>query len=101
MIKFQLFINRFAENDLENSINYYEEQKYGLGNKFLLELKETIKRIEGNPYQFPKIERKARKANLTKFPFAILFVVDGALINVFSIFHLSRNPNIWKDRMFD
>ena len=64
-----------------------------------MEVKEIILRIENNPYQFPKIEKEARKASLKRFPFAVLFVVENNLINVFSIFHFSRNPSVWKKRI--
>lgn len=99
MSKFQLFINKFAEKDLENSKKYYNEQSEELGTVFLLDLKATIKRIEQNPFQFPKIEKEARKANLDKFPFSVFFVVDNLLISIFSIFHTSRNPKIWENRI--
>ena len=96
MGQFKIFFNKFAENDLEVSKEFYKKQKDGSINKFLVELKRIIKRIEENPFQFPKIEEEARKANLNKFPFAVLFVVKDEIINIFSIFHFSRNPKIWK-----
>lgn len=99
MKKYKLFVNKFAEDDLENSAEYYNEQQQGLGNEFLLEVKAVILRIEDNPYQFPKIEKEARKASVNRFPFAVFFVVEDDLISVFSIFHFSRNPNIWKNRI--
>ncbi len=61
MKKYKLFINKFAEKDLENSSKYYNEQQEGLGNAFLLEIKAVIFRIENNPYQFPKIEKEANR----------------------------------------
>ena len=70
MKKYKLFVNKFAEEDLENSKDFYNNQRQGLVNEFLLELKKVILRIENNPYQFPKIEKEARKASLNKFPFA-------------------------------
>ncbi|PID89506.1 MAG: plasmid stabilization protein [Bacteroidia bacterium] len=99
MKKYKLFLNKFAEKDLKNSIEYYNEQQQGLDNEFLLEVKAVILRIENNPYQFPKIEKEARKASVNRFPFAVFFVVKEDLISVFSIFHFSRNPNIWKNRI--
>lgn len=77
----------------------YDTQQQGLGNIFLYEVKESILRIKNNPYQLPKIEKEARKASLKRFPFAVFFIVKDNLINVFSIFHFSRNPNVWKKRI--
>ncbi len=47
---YRLILNKFAETDIDISVNYYEEQKEGLGNDFLFELKDTIIRIKNNPY---------------------------------------------------
>ncbi len=99
MKKYTLFINKFAEEDLENSKKYYDNQQQGLGSDFLLEIKEVVLRIEKNPYQFSVIDKKARKVSLKRFPFAIFFVVEDNLINVFSIFHFSRNPDVWRKRI--
>ncbi len=99
MKKFRLFINKFAEKDLEDSKKYYDEQREGLGTEFLLEVKETITKIEENPYQFQKVEKEARKASINRFPFGIFYIVKDLIINVFSIFHFSRNPETWKKRI--
>lgn len=99
MNNYSLFINKFAENDLTISISFYEEISNELKKDFLFELKNIFLRIKDNPYQFPIIKKKARKANLSKFPFAVFFIVDNNVINVFSIFHFSRNPKVWKKRL--
>ena len=91
MKRYKLIINKFAEDDLENSMKYYQERSVGLGTEFMLEVKETLKKIEENPYLFQKIEKEARKANVERFPFAILYIVKDMIINVFSVFHFSRN----------
>jgi len=64
MKHYKLLINSFAERDIVSSKHYYDAQKEGLGDEFLLELKRTIKSIENNPYLYPKIIKSARKASL-------------------------------------
>ncbi len=99
MKKFSLKINPFAEEDLEESFEYYENQQSGLGEEFLVEVKTTLNRITENPKQFPKNKDGARKALTKRFPFAIFFYVKDIVINVFAIFHSSRNPKGWKNRI--
>ena len=99
MKKYKLFVNKFAEKDIENLICFYDKKRIGLGDEFLMKLKEIIIRIEENPYQFPKIEKEARKASLKKFPYAVFFVIKNKLINIFSVFHFSKNPKTWKNRI--
>lgn len=99
MRKFILKINPFAEEDIIGSYNYYETEKEGLGVDFVQEIKETISRIKGNPNQFPKIRNQIRVALTNRFPFIIIYYVKGLIINVFAVYHTSRNPKIWRKRM--
>lgn len=96
--KYKLQIHPFAELDLEDLKNYYDLKNEELGEEFVAEVKKTIKRIEENPYQFPK-EKQARKALVKKFPFIIFFYIKELLIVVFAIFHTSRNPKKLNKRL--
>jgi len=99
MKKFKLLINPFAEKDIEDAKNYYDEQKEGLGEEFVQEVKKTVKRIKKNPFQFPKEKKEARKVRVDRFPFGIFFIEKDLIINVFSVFHFSRNPKTWENRI--
>lgn len=84
-----------AENELNNSCDWYEEQKKGLARRFLKELETRFKLITKNPrlYQIQG-DGNLRLAPLKKFPFVIVYWYDEALeiIFVVSIFHTSREP---------
>jgi len=95
---YKLIINPFAEEDLVNSKQYFDEQREGLGNEFVSEVKKTAKRIEQNPNQFPKQNAQIHKANVDRFPFSIFFYIKDLIINVFAVFHTSRNPTTIKQR---
>jgi plasmid stabilization system protein ParE len=99
MKKFSLKINPFAEEDLEDSFDYYEHQKEGLGKEFLDEVKTRLNRVTENPNQFPKNRKGIRKALTNRFPFIIFFYVKDIVINVFAIFHSSRDPKNWGKRV--
>ncbi len=101
MTTYNLIINKFAENDIDVSYKYYEMQRGGLGDDFLVELKSIFEKVSQNPYLFSIIEKNAQKANLTKFPFAVFYIVQNEQITVFSVFHFSRKPEIWKSRNTD
>ncbi len=101
MKSFKLLINPFAELDLQLAKEWYNLQKEELGNEFIQEITTTLTRIKLNPKQFPKIRRDIRKAIVNRFPFGIFFVVHSNTINVFAVFHNSRNPIKWEGRMND
>lgn len=98
MMKYQLIINPFAEQELEETKGWYNLQKENLGREFVLEIDKTIIRITENPFQFPKEKKLIRKAVVDIFPYSLFFYVDNLTINLFAVFHSNRNPLIWKNR---
>ena len=99
MSLYRLIINPFAEKDLQVSIDWYNHQKENLGDDFILEVENILLKIHDNPLQFPKVKGKIRRAVLKRFPFGVYFFIRKDIINIFAIFHFSRNPQIWKQRM--
>jgi len=99
MSQYRLIINPFAENDINISKNWYDLQKENLGSDFILEVDNTLQNIVENPRQFPRVKGKIRRAVLSRFPFGIYYFIKNDIINVFAVFHFSRNPSIWKQRM--
>ena len=93
-----LIINPFAQLEIREAKNWYNLQKENLGDEFLYEIKNTIQRIQTKPFQFPLERREIRKAVLNKFPYSIFFFISESIINVFAVFHASRNPMLWKSR---
>ncbi len=89
---YRLIINPFAELDLHSSFEFYELQKNGLGKEFMTEVDLTIHSIQLNPYQFNQNKKHIRKALMARFFFAVYYILIDDLINVFAVFHFSRNP---------
>jgi len=101
MKDFQLIINPFAEEDLKEAKKWYNSQLDNLGDDFLKEVGKTISYIKENPFQFQKARKQIRMAVVKRFPYSIYFVVNNQTVNVFAVFHSSRNPKIWKKREKD
>ena len=94
----QLIISQLAEEDLKDAKEFYNSKKEGLGDELVSEIENTLKRIVDNPKQFPKVKKDIIKALTNRFSYGIFFVFKHYIINVLSIFHTSRNPDIWKKR---
>ena len=94
----QLIISQLAEEDLKEAKEYYNSKKEGLGDEFVSEIEDTLKRITLNPKQYPKVKKDIRKALTNRFSYGIFFVFKNYIINVLSVFHTSRDPDIWKRR---
>ncbi len=99
MLTYTIILNPFAEEDIKESREWYNLQRENLGEEFLEELKKIVKLISENPFQFPKSKKDIRKAVLDRFPFSVFFFTENEVINIFAVFHASRNPKIRDKRI--
>ena len=99
MKKYSLLINPLAERDLQIAADWYNEQKDGLDRDFIDEVEKTIFRIHQNPNQFGTVQNKTRMAIVKRFPYGIYFYIANENINVFAVFHFSRNPKRLRRRI--
>ncbi|WP_158855837.1 type II toxin-antitoxin system RelE/ParE family toxin [Lunatibacter salilacus] len=87
-----------ARLDIQETIDWYDSRKMGLGKEFLLSLDETINNLQNNPFQYPYQHNEVRRILLKRFPYQVMFVVANQNIGVLGVIHTSRNPTIWKKR---
>jgi len=83
--------------DIETAYNWYEDQKEGLGDQFLADVRETAARIDANPRGYEKRIKEARKANLRQFPYALWFKVENDNL-VIACLHQRRDPRLARER---
>lgn len=88
-----------AEVELNETIDYYNEQKSGLGFQFSEEVKNTLKRIVQFPEAWPVLSRRARRCRTNKFPYGIIYQIREDMILVVAVMHLHREPDYWKSRI--
>jgi plasmid stabilization system protein ParE len=84
--------------DIQAAAVWYEEQRSGLGARFLEELDQVFRRIVDNPRQFPRVEDEVHRALLRHFPYGVYFHAEDERINVLAVLHLHRHPEMWKSR---
>ena len=59
----------------------------------------TIQRMGTNPKQFPVVYNIIRRALVRRFPYALMFVLEGdRTLTVIACFHGSRDPAHWQER---
>lgn len=87
-----------AEYDIQQAVNYYDEQQTGLGEKFWVAAKKHIASIRANPF-FQIRYGQIRCLPVKKFPFMIHFLLDekAKIVYILSVFHTSQNPDKWPD----
>ncbi len=98
-MKYKIIVRPEAENDLEEAFAWYEDMRKGLGYDFLLHVDAGIRFIEHNPEIHP-VEYKGTRKHLTKrFPYKIVYLVDGEKIIVLTVIHGKRSPAMIKKRI--
>jgi plasmid stabilization system protein ParE len=93
-----LIISPEAEDDLASAQAYYEGQREGLGDEFLVCVEEAFEAIQGLPEVHPKIFQELRRRRAPRFPYAIFYRVDDDQITVVAVCHTSRDPRGWQER---
>jgi plasmid stabilization system protein ParE len=88
-----------AQQEVEEASDYYENQREGLGHKFILAFEKTLDDIRAFPGLGVKIEENCRKRRFRKFPYAVVFRVHKGEIVVLAVMHLRRRPGYWNDRL--
>ena len=94
----RLVVQPQADLDIQAAAVWYEDQRVGLGVRFLDELDLVFQRIETNPRQFPRQEGEVRRVLLRHFPYGVYFVEASEAITVLAVLHLHRDPDVWKSR---
>jgi len=81
-----------AQYELNQAIEFYEEQLIGLGILFRNEIFEAIDFICLYPEGYQFITKHTRKCPLRKFPYLILYgIIDNTII-ISAIAHQHRHP---------
>jgi toxin ParE1/3/4 len=91
-------MTRHARAELREAFDYYEARRRGLGRRFSVAAATAIETVREAPHRWPLIEDGIRKYRLRKFPYAILYEVEGDIVIVSAVMHLKREPSYWKDQ---
>lgn len=97
---YQLRIRILAQKDADDIFEYYSNLNPSLALRFLDSLSSELEAITKNPESFQLKYKNTRVRYLKKFSFGIHYrVMNEVFIEILSIIHTSRNPEIWKKRI--
>jgi plasmid stabilization system protein ParE len=94
-----LILRQAAEDDVEAAFTWYEEQRPGLGSEFLLAVEAGLAAIQRDAELYPTVYKRARRCLLRRFPYALFFVIDAAVVEVIACTHARRHPRRWRSRV--
>lgn len=82
-----------SKEDLDIAIAWYEKQRRGLGFEFLDCIEVAVKSILENPKMYRIYYSHFRGCVVRRFPFSIIYTIEGNEIVVHSVFDNRQNPN--------
>lgn len=88
-----------ARQELDDAVAWYDEQATGLGREFLDEIDRAVRRAAAFPMSCPELELGVRRCLLARFPYGLIFGVDGETLVVLAVAHLHREPRYWAPRL--
>ena len=94
-----IVIRRAAQVEYLEAIRWHDEQEAGIGLEFESEVARILKVISATPKRYPVVFRDTREAIVGRFPYCIYYRLRAGRIIVLSVFHTSRDPIIWQDRI--
>ncbi len=86
-------------DDIKTAYDWYEAQRAGLGEDFLLTLEESYVKITRNPKLYQDIYKSVKRKLVRRFPYGIFFVLLEDMIIVLAVLHTKREPQEWHGRV--
>ena len=86
---------RKVGRDLAGAYGWYEDQRAGLGEEFIAAVDATFDAIERIPDMFRRVHGEVRRANVSRFPYAVFFRINSKSVVVLTVLHTARDPRLW------
>jgi plasmid stabilization system protein ParE len=87
-----------VRKDIDEAYTWYEDQRLGLGEQFMIEIQSVLDRIERNPELHALIYKDVRHIRVKRFPYAVYYRIEIDRIAVIAVHHSKRDPSRWQSR---
>ncbi|HEX3149707.1 MAG TPA: type II toxin-antitoxin system RelE/ParE family toxin [Gemmataceae bacterium] len=81
------------------ALPWYDDQRDGLGDELVEKVSETLRAIQVMPGRFKVEVGGYRRALVQRFPYRVVFRFDDERVVVIGVYHTSRDPQLWFDRI--
>jgi plasmid stabilization system protein ParE len=91
--------HRLAEQELNDTAQYYERESPGLGAAFLAESQRCCDAILEFPQSGAVAAGAVRRRLLQRFPYALLYTIRPNAIRILAVMNLKRRPGYGVGRL--
>lgn len=86
------------QEEIDQGVDFYFEKQLGIEDEFIDELKAAIRKLLEDPCFPRQFDPPYRRIFTERFPYQIIYRIDGDTIRVIAVMHQSRMPGYWKER---
>jgi plasmid stabilization system protein ParE len=88
-----------AAREVKEAAKFYEDRVSGLGFDFIAEVRAAIRRIVAQPQAWCPLDDTFRRCRTRRFPYGIIYSVEGEQVLIVSVMHLHRHPESWRKNL--
>ena len=89
---------REAEAEIAEAVEFHQTRSAELSQRFLIDLEAAVAKIIEFPNAHPPLRGGFRRILLARFPYQIVYRVEGETIRIYAVAHLKRRPGYWRKR---
>lgn len=88
------------ERELDEAITFYESRSAVLGLAVAEEAHAAGQRILAHPLAWQRLDNDGmeRRCRPNRFPYGLVYAIEGDITLVLAVMHLHRRPAYWRDR---
>jgi hypothetical protein len=101
MARYSIRHDPAAIDEFEGAIDWYDRESPGTGSRFKDAVKTKLVQIRSNPRRWARERDGTRRALLRPFSYAVVFRLNGDVIQIIAHAHTSRRPGYWRKRLRD
>jgi hypothetical protein len=90
---------KITQIELDNTVDYYNGERAGLGYEFLWEVFAAIDRIKAFPEAWQSFLAGTRRCLVRRFPYGVVYKEIDDLVLIVAIANLHRKPDYWINRL--
>jgi plasmid stabilization system protein ParE len=94
-----LLIAAEAERTLQQRTSGMRAADPDLGEEFLTAVDACLEGVRRGPEINPVVHESYRRSLIRRFPYAVFYGESGTTVTIYAVFHTSRNPDKWRQRL--
>lgn len=77
---------------------YYAAISIRLAERFTQAFDAAVTRVRDDPVLWSPVSKRFRRCLFDRFPYALIYEIDGDQVRVLAVMHQSRRPSYWRNR---